>query len=489
LGSAALKRGSVSPSVAGPDASSENAGLKPGATSNSILFTEASVTYDEIKKLFATHKIEKVKLGGFDVDGVLRGKYISLEKFASAADGGLGFCDVIFGWDTSDGLYDNVKLTGWHTGYPDAVAKIDLASFRIVPWEPNTAFFLLDFYTKDGTPLAASPRQVLTRVVERARSMDYTAHAAIEYEYFFFREDPQSVRTKHYRDLTPLSPGMFGYSVMRTSAHSDLAHAILDSAKTMGIELEGFHTETGPGVYETAIRYSDALTAADNAALFKTLVKIVAQKHGLIATFMAKWNAKLPGCSGHIHQSLADAKGNVFYGLESEGHISEALRHFVAGQLALMREFAVMFLPTVNSYKRTVPGTWAPTNVTWGVDNRTTALRVIPAGSKATRVEHRLPGADSNPYLALAASLASGLFGIEKKMPLPAATVNAYATKAHSLPRTLEKAVALFLTSDVAREYFGAEFVDHYAATRQWEAREFRRAVTDWELERYFEII
>ena len=169
--------------------------------------------------------------------------------------------------------------------------------------------------------------------------------------------------------------------------------------------------------------------------------------------------------------------------------MSDLMRHFMAGQLALMREFAVMFLPTVNSYKRTVPGTWAPTNVTWGIDNRTTALRAIPAGSKATRVEHRLPGADSNPYLALAASLASGLYGIEKKLALAAPTVNAYASKAPSLPRTLEKAAALFRASDVAREYFGADFVEHYAATRQWEVREFRRAVTDWELARYFEII
>ncbi len=454
-------------------------------------FCEVELTYDEIKKLFATHQIEKVKVGGFDVDGVLRGKYISLDKFASAASAGLGFCDVIFGWDSSDGLYENAKFTGWHTGYPDAVARIDLASFRIVPWEPNTAFFLLDFFAKDGNPLAVSPRQVLARVTERANSMGYTANAAIEYEYFFFREDPQTVRTKNYRDLTPLSPGMFGYSVLRSSVHSELAHAILDSARTMGIELEGFHTETGPGVYETAIHYSDVLTAADNAALFKTLVKIVAQKRGLIATFMAKWNAKLPGCSGHIHQSLADAKSsrNLFYSQDGEGQMSEVLRQFVAGQLALMREFAVMFLPTVNSYKRTVPGTWAPTNVTWGVDNRTTALRAIPAGSKATRVEHRLPGADSNPYLSLAASLGSGLFGIEKKLSPSAPAVNAYTTKAPPLPRTLDKAVALFLTSDVAREYFGAEFVDHYAATRQWEVREFRRAVTDWELERYFEII
>jgi glutamine synthetase len=449
------------------------------------------MTFDEIKQLFATHNIQKVKLGGFDVDGVLRGKYISLEKFASAAEAGLGFCDVIFGWDSSDALYDNVRMTGWHTGYPDGVARIDFSSFRILPWEPDTAFFLVDFFNKDGSPLAVSPRQALSRVVHRAETMGYVPNAAIEYEYFFFCEDPQSLRQKHFRELVPLSPGMFGYSFLRASVHSDLAHTILNSMHAMGIEIEGFHTETGPGVYETALRYSDALNAADQAALFKTVVKILAQKHALVATFMAKWNSNLPGCSGHIHQSLVDAQGskNLFYAPEGEGEMSGLMRHFMAGQLALMREFAVMFLPTVNSYKRTVPGTWAPTNVTWGIDNRTTALRAIPAGSKATRVENRLPGADSNPYLALAASLASGLYGIEKKLELPAPTVNAYASQAPPLPSTLEEATALFLASEAARESFGADFVEHYAATRQWEVRQFRQAVTDWELARYFEII
>src|ERR1017187_9135132 len=449
------------------------------------------MTIEEIKKLFATHRIEKVKIGGFDVDGVLRGKYISLEKFNSAASAGLGFCDVIFGWDSADALYDNARMTGWHTGYPDGVARIDLASFRVLPWEPDTAFFLVDFFNKDGSALAVSPRQVLRRVIERAESMGYTANAAIEYEYCFFCEDPKSLRQKHYRDLVPLSPGMFGYSVLCATVNSDLAQTILNTMQAMGIEVEGFHTETGPGVYETALRYSEALKAADQAALFKTVAKILAQKHGLIATFMAKWNSDLPGCSGHIHQSLADAKGskNLFYAPRGENEMSDLMRQFMAGQLALMREFAVMLLPTVNSYKRTAPGTWAPTNVTWGIDNRTTALRAIPDGSKATRVEHRLPGADSNPYLALAASLASGLYGIEKKLTLNAPTTNAYASKATPLPRTLEKAGALFLASDVARDWFGGEFVDHFAATRQWEVREFRRAVTDWELARYFEII
>jgi len=444
----------------------------------------------QIRQLFRKHKIDKVKLGTFDLDGVLRGKYISLEKFYSAVESGFGFCDVIFGWDSADALYDNVRLTGWHTGYPDATARIDLSTFRVLPWEPGTGFFLADLFTNDGTPLAVSPRQVLRNVVEQVESRGYSPKIAVEYEYFFFREDPHSIRSKHYHGLTPLSPGMFGYSFLRASAHWELAHAILDTTREMDIELEGFHAETGPGVYETAIRYDDALAAADKAALFKTVVKIVAQKRGLLATFMAKWNPNLPGSSGHIHQSLANVEAkNLFYGRSSDGHISELMRQYMAGQLCLIPELAALYCPTVNSYKRLVPGTWAPTNVTWGADNRTTAVRAISAGAKNTRVEHRLPGADANPYLSIAASLVSGLYGIQQKLELPPAVVNAYQADAPPLPRSLEEATTRLRASSVAKQYLGEKFVDHYAATREWEVRQFRKAVTDWELERYFEII
>ncbi len=445
----------------------------------------------QIKQLFAKHKVEKVKLGGFDIDGVLRGKYVSLEKFFSAAESGFGFCDVIFGWDSSDILYDNVTVTGWHTGYPDAPARIDLSTFRLLPWEEKTAFFLVDFFKKDGTPLGVSPRQVLRRVVKRAESAGYISRMAVEYEFFLFREDPQAAHQKRYRDMIPLSPGMFGYSFIRASVHSELAHDILDTTRAMGLELEGFHTETGPGVYETAIRYDNALEAADKAALFKTIVKIVAQRRGLLATFMAKWNPDLPGCSGHLHASLADRRGkkNLFYDARSKGKMSSLMRQYLAGQLALMREFALLCCPTVNSYKRTVPGTWAPTNVTWGDDNRTTALRVIVDGPKSTRIENRVVGADANPYLSAAASLASGLYGIEKHLEPPEPTSNAYEADAPPLPRSLEEATDLFRRSAAAQAYFGEEFVEHFAATREWELGQFRRAITDWELERYFEVI
>ncbi|MGH9395582.1 MAG: glutamine synthetase family protein [Terriglobia bacterium] len=453
------------------------------------------MTLQQIKQLIRKHHIGKIKLGGFDADGILRGKYVSLEKFFSAAGHGLGFCDVIFGWDSADVLYDQAAVTGWHSGFPDAVAKIDLSTFRLLPWEPNTAFFLLDFCRPDGTPLPVSPRHVLRRVIERAEAMGYSPRASIEYEYWFFREDPQTVRAKRYRDLEPLTPGMFGYSVLRSSVHSGLAHEILDSARDMGIEIEGHHTETGPGVYETAIRVDDALSAADKAALFKVAIKVIAQKRGLMATFMAKWNAKLPGSSGHIHQSLMDPQGkaNLFYGgaNTTPPGMSPLMQRYLAGQLELMPEFAVMFLPTINSYKRTAPGTlsWAPSNVTWGIDNRTTALRAILTGPKTTRVEHRLPGADANPYLSLAASLASGLDGIRHKLKLSAPSGNAYTADTASLPRGLKEANAIFRASRAAKDWLGEEFVNFYSMTRDWELKQFERAVTDWEMERYFESI
>jgi len=431
-----------------------------------------------IRQLFETHHIQRVKLGAFDIDCTLRGKYISLEKFWSAVESGIGFCDVIFGWDIGDALYDNAKVTGWHTGFPDATARIDPNTFRIIPWEPGTAFFLLDFVNV----AAIAPRQVLQRVIDKAR--EYTAYFSAEYEFFFFRETPQSLREKNYRQLTPLSPGAFGYSILRASENSGLALQLLDQLAAFGVPIEGFHTETGPGVYEAAIALDQALEAADKAALFKTAVKEIAARHSLIPTFMAKWNADLPGSSGHLHQSLrgAGSQKNLF------ADMSPLMEKYIAGLVTNLPDLTAIFCPTINSYKRTVPGAWAPVNATWGIDNRTTAVRAISGGEKS-RVELRLTGADINPYLAIAASLAAGLDGVERELPLPPPTVNAYAGDAPALPRTLAEATAAFRQSQVARRWLGDDFVEHYAGTREWECRQFQKAVTDWELARYFESI
>ncbi|HUI60155.1 MAG TPA: glutamine synthetase, partial [Steroidobacteraceae bacterium] len=338
------------------------------------------------------------------------------------------------------------------------------------------------------------PRGLLRRVLERARRMGYEAFAGFEYEFFVFSETPDSVREKHYRNLKPIAPGNFGYSVIRNSVWSDFYRSLLDSCEQLDLPLESLHEETGPGVIEAAIGVDAALAAADKAALFKTFAKVIAQKRGLMATFMAKWSMDWPGQSGHIHISLRDAAGKpVFHDARGPHGMSDAMRWFVGGQRRLMPELLAMISPTVNSYTRLIPGFWAPTDSAWSVDNRTCALRVISGSAKSQRVEYRVAAADANPYISLAAAIASGLWGIENRIePGPMIEGNAYDQKLPAelaLPRTLWEAAQRLKASQVAREWFGGEFVAHFAASREWEEREFRRHVTDWELARYFEII
>jgi glutamine synthetase len=446
---------------------------------------------ESLRAEFAKAQVKKVKLGGFDVDGVLRGKYVSLDKFWSVAEGGLGFCDVIFGWDSSDQLYDNAQVTGWHTGYPDTKATVDLATARFIPWEPGTAAFLLDFEAEQGKPLAVSPRQLLRAIDAKARALGFSVKASSEYEFFLFKETPESLRQKHYSDLTPLSPGMFGYSWLRASENAGLVHALIDGMNGFDVELEGFHTETGPGVYEAAIRYDSLLRAADKSALFKTAAKEICARNGAMPCFMAKWNRDLPGCSGHLHQSLWTAAGEpAFHDPRGPRGMSKTLQHYIAGQIALLPAMTALIAPTINSYKRMVRGAWSPTLATWGHENRTTALRIIGGSPASTRVEFRLAAADMNPYVALAASVGAGLWGVEHQLPLPDETSgNGYEARAEPLPSTLRAATEALAKSREMREILGAEFVDHYLRTRDWECRQFEAAVTKWELERYFEII
>lgn len=442
-------------------------------------------------RVLTERNIEHIKIGVFDVDGIMRGKYLCRDKFLAAIDKGLGFCDVVLGWDSNDQLYDNTKFTGWHTAYPDAMVRILPATYRDIPFEPRTALYLAEFA---GPAEAVCPRGTLRRVLERAADMGYTVNAAVEYEFFMFEETPQSIREKGYRQLKTMTPGAFGYSVLRSSVHSDLYHELLDLGQAMRFPIEGLHTETGPGVLEAALSYCDALEAADRAALFKTFTKVLAQRHGLMATFMAKWSNHVPGQSGHLHISLRTADGaSAFHDPASSTEMSDTMRWFIGGQQALMPELLAMVACTVNSYSRLVPGYWAPTSATWGIENRTTALRVIRGGASSQRIEYRIAAADINPYIALAAAIGSGLWGISHRIE-PDAPVegNAYERE-HAphrrLPATLYEAAERLAASKAARALFGDEFIEHYAATRRWEEREFRKAITDWELARYFEII
>jgi glutamine synthetase len=458
------------------------------------LLIKANMTPKEILQYVSDHPSGKVKVAFSDIDGILRGKYISAEKFSSAIDNGLGFCNVIFGWDAGDVVYDNVKYAGWHTGYPDCPGMLDINTFRKIPWENDLPFFLGELTDEKGKPSPVCPRQLLKKILNEVTRNGYSAVFSQEFEWYNFAETPQTANDKHFKNLTPLTPGMFGYSILRSSYENPFFNDLFDWLKKFNVPLEGIHTETGPGTYEAAITFSDALEAADRAVLFKTAVKEIAYRHGIIATFMAKINENLPGCGGHVHQSLWDKGGkkNLFYNEKDKMKISEVARSYLAGQLYCLPHILPLFAPTINSYKRLVEGAWAPTTLTWGMDNRTVALRVLANSSKSCRLETRVIGSDVNPYLAMAGCLASGLYGIKNKLKLkqPATIGNGYEDFSNGvLPSTLIEATRQMKASKIAKELFGETFVEHFTQTREWEWKQHLKSVTDWEYKRYFEII
>jgi len=447
----------------------------------------------EILHYVKNHPSGKVKIAITDIDGILRGKYISVDKFLSVVDSDTSFCDVIFGWDSADAAYDNVSYTGWHTGYPDAPSRLDLSSFRKIPWENDLPFFLGELIQKEKEPTVC-PRQLLRKVKADAVSAGFLPLFSQEFEWYNFAENPQTIHEKQFRNLQPLTPGMFGYSILRSSLQQDFMNDLFQLLNQFGIPIEGLHTETGPGTYEAAIHYAEIMEAGDRAVLFKTAVKEIAYKQGIMATFMAKVNELLPGCGGHIHQSLwdADRKQNLFYNEKDPLKMSETMKHYLAGQLLLIPQLLPLFAPTVNSYKRLVEGAWAPTTLTWGMDNRTVAIRVLSGGKSSCRLETRVIGADVNPFLAMAGVLAAGLYGIKNKLHLnqEPTSGNGYLDASYGrLPSTLDEATKMMKQSAIAKEILGSGFVDHFTRTREWEWRQHLKSVTDWELKRYFEII
>jgi glutamine synthetase len=381
--------------------------------------------------------------------------------------------------------------------------KPDLSTFALTPWEEHVATCVCDLWTEHGEPVSISPRYVLQRVAERARALGFEALAAAELEFRFFRETQVSLRDKDFGPhLTPLNPGFNCYAISQASADDHLLGRIARMMRDSGIEIEGYNREHGPGMYEMNIRYADAVTAGDRTMLFKTGVKELCHQMDVTASFMAKWNDQEDGSSGHSHMSLWDSnrERNVFWDEGAEDHMSATMRSFLAGVLDKMPEFMVLYAPVINSYKRYVEGTWAPLNTTWGMDNRTCAVRVINVNRGAIRVENRAPGSDANFYLAFAATLASGLYGIEQQLALPerldgnaydAATVARALERGHIRPlaRNLAAATDLLEQSEVAREYFGSDFVEHFVATRRWEVSEYDKAVTNWDRRRYLELI
>ncbi|QBY03269.1 glutamine synthetase [Thalassotalea sp. HSM 43] len=448
-------------------------------------------------KQLRDENIKWIKLAFTDIDGVHRGKYVSIDKFATILSNGAGFCDCVLGWDMDDQLYDNVEFTGWHTGFPDALYKIDLSTERRLPDEHNIPFYLVEFNTKDGGDHPICPRSLLKRVLAKANSMNIDVKLAFEYEFFIFNETPETVREKNYQNLNHYTQGNFGYSLLRANAKADMYHQFLEYCEQMDFALEGLHCETGPGVWEAAIGYDSALNMADKATLFKTFSKSFFQKQDLMATFMAKCSMDYPGQSGHVHQSLYDATtgDSLFYQEGAEHHISDTMRHYIAGQQKYLKPLLAMCAPTINSYTRLIKGFWAPTAATWGVENRTTALRVIGNNAKSQRVEFRLGSADANPYLVAAAVITAGLLGIEQQLtPTNALIGNAYEQEEEladelQLATNLRDAARDFQRCDELTQALGEDFCRHFYATRMWEVREYERQVTDWQMQRYFEII
>ncbi|KAJ7709748.1 hypothetical protein B0H17DRAFT_915304 [Mycena rosella] len=475
---------------------------------------DAPKSLADLESLLATDI--KVKVA---VDGVLRGKFMSKEKFLSAASSdGFGFCSVIFGWDIHDAVYSReLLISNKANGYRDIIASIDLSTYRRIPWENNVPFFLVSFLDPDTRePLVVDPRGIMGITTERAAAVGRRCFAGVEYEYFNFQETAQSLVQKKFIDLQPLTPGMHGYSLLRTQLNSEYFHELFDESAKFGVAIEGHHTETGPGVFETALAYTSALRMADNGILFKFLAKSIGMKRGVIPSFMAKPWGNVIAWLYHIHVSLRDSSDrNIFAVSNSElsggradaayedtKFMSSEGESFLAGVLDGIADIMPLLVPTINGYKRLVGGEafWAPNAITWGYDSRAASIRLLSPPSvppSATRLEIRVPGADMNPYYALSAVFLLGLRGIEKKLKLQTPPISHFSPedrksgKVKMLPLSLESATARMMRPEsIAREagMLGDVFVEHFGGTREHEVKLWNEAVTNWEVERYIEL-
>ena len=446
----------------------------------------------DVERLMADHGIETVKIGTPDMDGVYRGKRLVAKQFLDGLCGaGFAQCDVIFGWDIAEEIIAHPPLAVGSAdgGFADVLLRPDLDTFRIVPWEPATAAVVCDVYDEHGELVAVSPRTALRRLIDRVAKLGFAPAMSAEFEFRIFREDQETLRQKNYTGLRPLNPGYNCYSISHASIDDDVVGGLRRHMDSYGIEVEGYSREHGEGMYEMNLRYCGALEAADRAMLFKSGAKEILAQYGVVPTFMAKYSDQIDGCSGHIHQSMWSGDANVFFDETAAHGISKTMQAYLAGLLDTLPELLALYAPNINSYKRFVSGSWAPTAATWGIENRTSSLRAITGGAAGTRIENRTPGADVNAYLGFAACLAGGLSGIERGLAAPPpVSGDVYKSEGlRQLPRTLDQALDLFEQSAVARDYLGGAFVDHYIAMRRWEVEKHRRAVTAWERRRYFE--
>lgn len=419
-----------------------------------------------------------------DIDGVCRGKTHAGEKMAELLTGGGTIASAAFGWDIADDLYTHtVAFAGLGTALGEIGLQLDAATARQLPWDEGRWALIGEHLLPDGTPLPMCPRQVLKRVLAQATDMGLDVQVGVELEWYVFRESERSVRAKGYRDLEAATESVTNYSPFRIDAVAGFVNDLFRWLPEAGIPIETLHTEAGPGNLEVALKYGPALDSADRAALFKQATREIGRRHGLLNTFMAKWSPAYGGCGQHLHQSLWQDGRNLFHDAQAAHGVSETLRHYIAGQMHALPHLFAVYAPFINSYKRLVDGMLAPVQATWGIDSRHAAFRVVPGSAHSQRLETRVPGADANAYLAIAAAVASGLYGIRHRLDPDAVGTGT------ALPQSLEQATALMAESALARELLGDSFVDHFVQTRQWEISRFRLAVTDWERARYMELV
>ncbi|EHN12753.1 glutamine synthetase family protein [Patulibacter medicamentivorans] len=436
---------------------------------------------DQLRSLVASGEVDQVLLAFVDMQGRLQGKQLGAPYFVSdVLDHGAGACSYLLSVDVEMAPQEGLSTSSWETGHGDFSLIPDLASLRLAAWRPRTAICVADAVWPGGDPVLPSPRQILRRQVERLAERGWTASTATELEFIVHRESYAEARRRHYHDLTPVSDHNVDYSLLGLRAGAPLLDRLAAEMPRSGLALESVKGEANLGQFEINFRHSAPLDAADGHSIFKHAVKEIAAQEGVSATFMAKWDER-EGNSCHLHLSLADAEGPLF------ARDRRTFDGFLAGQLAYTRELTLLLAPNVNSYKRFAGHSFAPTAIAWGRDNRTCALRVVGDGG-SLRIEHRAPGGDVNPYLALAAMIAAGLRGIDEGLvPEPATEGNAYASSAPRLPATLDDAVAAFRASEVAAQAFGPEIVAHYARAGEIEIEAARAAVTDWERVRGYE--
>ncbi len=453
------------------------------------------LTLEELRvavSAFGDAAIDTVVLAITDMQGRLQGKRFHGRHFLDeiVKDGSEG-CNYLLAVDVDMSTVDGYAMSSWSRGYGDFAMVPDLTTLRRIPWQPRTALVLADLTWFDGKPVVASPRQILRRQIDRLRERGLVAFAGTELEFVVYRDSYEDAWRKGYRDLTPANLYNVDYSLLGTARVEPLLRRIRNEMAGAGLTPESAKGECNLGQHEIAFRFAEALTCADHHAIYKNGAKEIAAQEGMALTFMAKPNER-EGNSCHIHFSLRSADGNqpVFGDGHGGGHgLSTLMKQAMAGMLATMRELTLMYAPNVNSYKRFQPGSFAPTAVRWGTDNRTCALRVVGHSPTSLRFENRVPGGDVNPYLAIAAMVAGALYGIENELELEDAyTGNAYTDpRAPHVPRTLRDAASLWEAGGVALDAFGEEVVEHYANNARVELAAFDAVVTDWELRRGFE--